>query len=111
MGGYDLFEQIREKSALLDSAISKIKQRGESYAIAEKSYRVALAQRILTERENGTPVTIINDICRGDEEIADFKMQRDIAESMYRSALEAINVYKLEIKMLDAQISREWGGK
>ena len=33
----------------------------------------------------------------------------DVAEVVYRSALEAINATKLQIKILDAQVEREWG--
>ena len=109
MTGYDLMQQLQGKVALLDEAVRMVKQRGQDCAKTEKDYRIALAQKILTERNNGTPVTIISDVCRGDKAIADLKFKRDVAEIMHKSALEAINAYKLEIKLLDAQIGREWG--
>ena len=56
----------------------------------------------------GTPVTIIGDICRGDKDIARKKFDRDCAEVAYRAALEAINNYKLQIRILDEQLNREW---
>ena len=42
-------------------------------------------------------------------EIAKLRFERDVAEVVYRSALEAINATKLQIKILDAQVEREWG--
>lgn len=111
MTGYDLMQQLQSKVTLLDEAVRMVKQRGQGYAKAEKEYRIALSQKILIERNNGTPVTIMSDVCRGDKKIADLKFRRDVAEVMHRSALEAINAYKLEIKMLDAQIGREWGAR
>ena len=46
---------------------------------------------------------------KGEEEIARLRLERDIAESLYESAQEAINVQKLKIRVLENQLSREWG--
>jgi hypothetical protein len=73
-----------------------------------EDYRIALAEKILIERDKGTPVTIISDVCRGDRKIARLKFERDVAEVVYKSALEAINILKLQVKVLDEQIGREW---
>lgn len=82
----DLITQITDKTALMESAIAELGKRGKSNAEAERAYRVALAQRMLIERDKGTPVTIIGDICRGDPGIAKLKFDRDVAEVMYKSA-------------------------
>lgn len=104
----DLLNEISAQSRKLDIALSKAGKRGRSWAEAERKYRVALKQKILVERDKGTPVTIISDICRGSEEIASLRFDRDVAEIMYKSALEAINVYKLQLRLLENQADREW---
>lgn len=106
----DLISKISSRTRLLDAAIKEVGKRGRSYAEAERSYRVALAKKTMEEREKGTPVTIISDICRGDREIAKLRFERDCAEVVYKSAMEAINSYKLQIRILDAQVQREWSG-
>lgn len=106
---YDLVQEIGQKSRLLDTAIKELGKRGRAYAEAEKEYRIAMARKILEEREKGTPVTIISDLCRGNPEIAKLRFDRDCAEVVYKSAMEAINGYKLQIRILDAQVEREWG--
>ena len=108
MSGQELFLTMQEKTVLLDKALNQLGKRGRMYADAERSYRVALAKEILKERDEGTPVTIISDVCRGKEETARLKFERDVAEAAYKSALEAINVYKLEVNLLREQIDREW---
>lgn len=108
MAGYDLINEIGQKSRLLDAAIRELGVRGRAYAQAERDYRVAMARKILEERDKGTPVTIISDICRGNPEIAKLRFERDCAEVVYKSALEAINAMKLQIRVLDAQVGREW---
>ena len=105
----DLVTEIGNKSRMLDVAIAEPKKRGQKYAEAEKAYRIALARRILEEREKGTPVTIISDICRGSAQIAGLRFERDCAEVVYKSAMEAINSMKLQIRLMDSQLGREWG--
>ncbi len=105
----DLVTEIGNKSRMLDVAITELRKRGQKYAEAEKTYRIALARRILDEREKGTPVTIISDICRGSAQIAGLRFERDCAEVVYKSAMEAINSMKLQIRLMDSQLDREWG--
>ena len=107
--GYELINEIGAKSALLDKAIGQLGARGRAYAQAERDYRVALRKAVLAARAEGTPLTIISDICRGDAEIARLRLERDIAQTVYESAREAIQGYKLQIRILDAQLEREWG--
>ena len=104
----DLIQEIGAKSALLDAAIKQLGIRGKAYAQAEHDYRVAMRKKILEERSKGTPVTIISDLCRGDPEVAKLRLERDIALTDYESAQEDINGFKLQIRILDSQIEREW---
>ena len=96
----DLMIQINRLQSKLNLAIKELKARGINKAKAEAGYRTALAEKILIERDEGTPVTIINDICRGDREIAKLKMERDIAETLYETCLEAIRATKLEMNII-----------
>lgn len=104
----DLISEIGAKSSLLDTAIKQLGIRGKAYAQAERDYRIAMARKVMEEREKGTPVTIISDVCRGNPEIAKLRFERDCSEVVYKSAMEAINAMKLQIRILDAQVEREW---
>ena len=108
--GQDLYLAQREQEDRLHAALKALSKRGRVYAEAEREYRVALNQKILMERDEGTPVTIIHDLCRGDRKIAQLRFNRDVAEIQYKSAMEAINVYKLTIRVLSEQIDREFRG-
>lgn len=109
--GYELLEEIKENVDLLDRAVTEIKARGRNKALKEQAYRVALAQYMTQARANGVPVTVLADLARGDPEIARLRMERDMAQSLYESNNEAIHAIKLKIRVLDAQIGREWGDK
>ena len=105
----DLWSEIQRCLDLLDVALREIGKRGAEYANAEAEYRSALATKILELREEGLPVTITPDVARGTHHIAMLKLDRDCKEAMYKAALEAINTYKLKIRILEAQLQREWG--
>ena len=54
------------------------------------------------------PVTLISQIIYGVPEVADKRFKRDIAETMYQTNLEFINTTKLQLRLLENQLSREW---
>ena len=109
MDGLDLINDLTAKMVMLDKAVAQLKPRGMTNVEADTKYRIALAQKMLEEREAGTPVTILSDICRGDKEIAKLRFDKEVADVVYTAAIEGINALKLQIKILNAQIEREWG--
>lgn len=108
--GYDLMLEQRALTAEMNQCLSAMKKTALELSQNEHDYRVALAKKILSERANGTPVTIISDVSRGDPEVAALKFARDTAEAKNKAASEAVNVYKLRLRLLEGQINREWAG-
>lgn len=104
----DLIQELWKINELLNKALEQYKQRGKEYAQAYRNYRVQLAQELLRLKSDGMPVTIAYDIARGKEEIADAKQQEIITECLYKSCQEAINTYKLQIKIIQEQINKEY---
>ena len=99
----DLIIEIQEKRQEMNLAIRLLKERGQEKAKAENTYRMELAKEILRLRDDGMPVTIINDIARGNENIAGLKQERDIADVLYDSVLQRLYATKLELQILDNQ--------
>lgn len=110
MSGYDLIQDIEGLTKMLDAALSAYRKRGDENAKAEYEYRVALAEEIAKLRSDGTPVSIVSDMARGDRRVAQLRLERDLKEVSFKAAGEAIQVYKRQIMIKDAQIQREWGG-
>lgn len=104
----DLFGQLDDLTDQLMEELETCRTSGCQYAENEAEYRKALRVAILEERGRGTPATITSDLCRGRPDIAEKKRLRDCSEAIYKASQEAINVYKLRIRMLDAQITRVW---
>lgn len=107
----DIWTDIQGRLDLLDMAVKELGKRGRTYAEAESEYRTALATEVLRLREEeGHPVTLVPDLARGNKEVARLKVERDCAEALYKAALEAINVNKIRIRVLESQMDREYRG-
>ena len=100
----DLYIELSTLRTDLNKAITILKERGQAKAIAERDYRVAVAKEILKLRNEGIAVTIINDLVRGNEDIAELKLNRDIAETLYESAMQYIYSNKLNIGIVERQM-------
>jgi predicted RNA-binding protein len=106
----DLMERRAVVLKELNLALGFIATRGRELAQAEKSYKIAMARCILEHRTNGDPVTIIPDLCKGKPEVADLRFDRDSKQALYRSALEAVNVKKLELRVIEEDMNAERRG-
>lgn len=107
---YDLIRELDDLCYKLTVSGSKMKRYGLELAEAEKDYKICLRQHALNLRATqDMPVTLIDKVVYGIEEVADKRLKRDIADTMYRTAQESINTLKLKIRIVDAQIAREWG--
>ena len=104
-----MWHDIEEAISALNKTLSEYKNIQKDYALKEYKYRTALSKRLLQLRAEGQAVTHLADIAKGMEDIAELRFNRDIAEGLVKSAEEGINFYKLKIRELEAQHSREWG--
>ena len=111
MDGLDLMNEINDLCTKLTHSGEQMKKYGRELAEAERDYKVCLRQEALKLRNSeNMPVTLINQIVYGIPEVAELRFKRDLAETMYKVSMESINTLKLKIRVLDAQIQREWGG-
>lgn len=104
----DLYGEREQLFDQLMQELEALRRTGQQYAENEAEYRKALRIAILEERSKGTPVTVISDLCRGREDIAEKKQLRDCAEALHKASSEAIMAIKLRIKIVDADIQRTW---
>lgn len=106
--GNDLVEVIEKKREMLNKAITESKERGIKFATAERDYQIAKTKKAFIWQEQGIKATFIAEMIRGDDEIANLRWERDCCEVLYDSAKDFINGVKLELRLLEAQLDREW---
>ena len=103
-----MWAEIQETLSNLDLALAQAKTRGLEYSKAEAAYYTAKDRRVRELMDEGYSATAIGMIVKGEESVND-KLQhyRDM-EVLYKNALEAVNVYKLRLRVLESQYEREW---
>lgn len=83
MNGADLYSYLQDKQLELNKALRLAKDRGIDLANAEYAYKKAKAKFIASARLEKVKV-------------------------LYLNAQEAINVFKLQCRLVEAQLKREW---
>ena len=105
----DLYNNLQDLIARLNNSVKMLRKYGQELAETERDYKVTLREEALKLRqEKNMPVTLINQIIYGIPEVADKRFKRDVADTMYNVALENINSLKLQIRILENQLSREY---
>jgi len=108
MADYDLWSEIQSKTKQLDYSVKELRKSGTAYAEAERAYKIKLREWCLKLRSQDMPIGLIDKTCYGIPEIAELRFKRDCAEAVYKANIEAINAIKLEIRIINEQLSREW---
>ena len=104
----DLYSDLQTQVDLLQKSLEKLKETGKAYATAERDYKILLRQECLKLRDEGMAIGMIDKTCYGIPSVAEARFKRDVAESIYRANQEAINTYKLKIRLIENQIQREY---
>lgn len=105
----DLIDEIQTKNKQLEIALRELHKNRIKLAEAERNYKEAVSKEALKLRDEGMAVTMIDKVIYGLPSISTLRFQRDCAGAVWEATQEAINVYKLQLRILEAQVEREWG--
>lgn len=104
----DIWTEISEKRNMLDKAINDLANNGYDLAEKQRIYKIAINKKALQLRSEDMPVTLINQVIYGYEDIAALRFERDTAQVKYNANNEYINTLKLQLRILENQLSREY---
>ena len=107
---YDLYQELQTKTKQLEISIKQLRRSGTDYAQAERDYKVLLRTECLKLRDEGMAIGMIDKTCYGIPSVAEARFKRDVAEAVYKANLEAINSIKLQMRLIEGQLNREWSG-
>ena len=105
----DLYLEIQQKQKELEVAIKALRKTGTAFAERERDYKILLRTEALKLRDQGMAVGMIDKVVYGIPAVAEARFQRDCAEVVYDANKESIMVLKLQIRLIDAQLTREYG--
>lgn len=104
----DLMNELLSKQKELNISVKNLRHSCSDFAEAQKNYRIALAIAEIQLRKEGVPVSIVKDLARGEENVADLKEEMENKLGIYRANMEAINSIKTEIRIIENQLNREF---
>lgn len=107
----DLYNELQIKQNELNVSIKKLRETGTAYAEAERDYKILLRQECLKLRDEGMAIGMIDKTCYGIPSVAEARFKRDVAEATYKANQEALQTYKLKIRLIEGQIQREWSNQ
>ncbi|NGP60016.1 hypothetical protein FLT15_17900 [Paenibacillus thiaminolyticus] len=90
-------DEIYTASQRLSKAADALYELAREKAEAERRYRLALAQEMLRLKADGLQVTLITDVAKGSEEVADKLFKRDLSDGRFRAGLESQEAIKTQI--------------
>lgn len=105
----ELYEELQAKTRQLDASIKQLRKNGTESAQKERDYKVLLRTEALKLRDEGMAVGMIDKVIYGIPTVAEARFQRDIAKVVYEANQEAIQAIKLQMRLIESQIQREWG--
>lgn len=108
MDGISAYDGLQMAIVDVQSRLAEMAELGKQKALAERSYKIAKRQRILMERQKGTPMSIIQDVVRGCCDISLLAYNRDIAVTMYEANYESLLASKKLVDTYREVIAREY---
>lgn len=105
----DLYNELNNKIQQLETSIKSLRVNGTAYAEAERDYKILLRTECLRLRDEGMAIGMIDKTCFGIPSVAEARFKRDVASAVYEANKEAVLSIKLQIRILDNQLEREYG--
>lgn len=105
----DLYEELETLTNQLKVSLKQLRTNGIELAKCERDYKIAVNKKALMLRSEDMPVTLIQQVIYGYDDIAMLRFKRDSASVVYNANMEAINTIKLQMRLLENQIQREYG--
>lgn len=96
----EITKEMYKVSQRLDKATRALYKLAQERAETERDYRMNLSMEITKLRAEGTSVTIIPDMARGN--MSKFKFDRDLAEGRYRAAIESLRALESQLSALQS---------
>jgi hypothetical protein len=107
----DLVNEMSTLRKQLNECLVFYKNTGRLLAESERDYRVALRKEFLRLHiQDGVAWTACGELARGEDNVAELRLKRDIRKSDYEVTYEKILQLKTEIRILENEINSERQG-
>lgn len=81
---------MEAKNLLLQEKTEEYLRLTEKRAEAERNHHIAVAKKTLKLKDAGNSITLIRDLVKGNDKVAQLKYELDIAEGILRACTESM---------------------
>lgn len=110
LSGLELYQLVCDEMDEAERCLHQMPGLGRDRADAERCYRMALAKAELEYREKGVPVSIIGDLTRGRDDIAEKRFARDCAEVCFEANRAEHYMHRQRAELYAKLCLGEWSG-
>lgn len=104
--GYDLQTALHMTLSENEQAVRELKSVGYALAEARRDSRVELAKAMMGLRQAGVAASMVKDVARGREKVADALFREDLQEALWEAQREEVMLRKREADVLREEIAR-----
>ena len=104
----DLYSERELLRRKLDQCIKMLRQTASDYARADRDYNVAVRACWMRLRDKDMPIGMISKVYKGEDDVAEKRFKLIEAEAMKDANKEAVMSYKLQLRLVEEQIQREF---
>lgn len=108
INGQDLLKERARIKASLETSLQRAYDNGIEAAEKTRIYRIALAQKMLELKEQGTQISILEKLAKGSEKVSRAEFDMNVAEVKYTASKENIMAQKKLLDSIEDDIKREY---
>lgn len=101
----EIVDKINIAMLALQNGNIQLKTLALDKAKTKRDYYIELNKKILELKADKYPATLIQELSKGDSKVAELRLNKDIAESSYYVAIDALNNIRLEIETLRSMLT------
>ena len=105
MNPQEIIDKMNKCLKAMQQGNVQYKTLGLKKAQSEQNYRVALQKEMARLKLEGTKVTIIPDLARGNEEVARLRLERDTTDIAYETCRNSLRYCERELEILRSQLA------
>ena len=102
-----IMQKLEQAIQALEQGNIQLKSLGVKKSDAERKYKISLRQELLRLRLDKHPVSIIQDLAKGNDLISQLRLERDLSENSYTVCIEAMRNTRIEIETLRSFLTWE----
>ena len=107
-GGLGYFQQLNNLYEEVEQEIDALREFEYQAASNEGEYRMLKATKTAALRMSGTPVTVIGDLVKGDDEVVQAFLLMEKAKANAKASQHLIFLRKEKMEMLTELVKHEW---